>query len=55
MLIAMKQHVQEQCVLIRVQSEREHLKQLRVVNAKPMQWFRIGQIGRRVLSVSEME
>ena len=55
MLIAMQQHVQEQRVLVRVQSECEHLKQFRVINAKPMQWLRVRQIGGCVLSVSEMK
>jgi len=55
MLITVQQHVQEQRILVRMQSEREHLKQFRVVNAKPMQRFRIGQIGRCVLGVCEMK
>jgi hypothetical protein len=55
MLISVQQHVQKQRVLVRMQSEREHLKQFCVVNAKPMQWFRVRQVGGRVLSVSEME
>lgn len=41
MLIAMKKHIEEERVLVRVQVEREHLKEFSVVDAEPGQRFRI--------------
>ena len=40
----MQEHVEKQRVLISVQVKREHLKELRVVDAEPRQWLRVGQI-----------
>lgn len=37
MLISMQKHVEQERVLIGVQVKRKHLKQLRIVDAKPRQ------------------
>ena len=55
MLISMQQHVQEQRVLVVVESKGEHLIELRVVDAEPGQRLRVGYVRRRVLRVREVE
>ena len=48
MLISMKEHVEQQRVLVVVQGESEHLKELGVIDAEPRQGLRVGQIGGRI-------
>ncbi len=55
MLIAMQEHVEEERVLLVVQREREHLKQLGVLDAEPGQGLRVRYARGRVVCVGEVK